>query len=137
MGIFNSPAMLWVASFLLVYLASTELMVHGIVFSNNQELALSQIVKTGFPILWGVLAFIFLIIGIKKENKTVRIIALALLGLTIVKLFIFDIRNASETGKIVAFILLGVLILIISFVYQKIKVLVLDDKKTNENDKDI
>lgn len=134
---FNSPIALWVVAFLIVYLASIELMVHGLVFSNNQELAQSQIIKTGFPILWGVLAFVFLIIGIKRENKTVRIIALALLGLTIVKLFLFDIRNASETGKIVAFILLGVLILIISFVYQKIKVLVLDDKKTNENDKDI
>jgi len=51
------------------------------------------------------------------------------LGITILKLFLFDIRNASETGKIIAFILLGILILIISFVYQKLKVLVLDDKQ--------
>ena len=133
---FNTSAILWIGSFIIVYLASTELMVHGLVFSTNQELAYSQIIKTGFPILWGVLAFTFLIIGIKRENKTVRIIALTLLGFTIVKLFLFDIKNASETGKIIAFILLGVLILIISFVYQKIKVLVLDDNKTKGNDKD-
>ena len=60
-----------------------------------------------------------------------------LLGITILKLFVYDIRNASETGKIVAFILLGVLILIISFVYQKLKVLVLsnptEEKPTDEN----
>ena len=86
------------------------------------------IVKTSFPILWGVFAFIFLIFGIKKPSKTMRIIALSLLGLTIVKLFAYDISNVSETGKIIAFILLGVLILIISFVYQKLKVLVSDDK---------
>jgi uncharacterized membrane protein len=88
----------------------------------------TQVIKTGFPVLWGILAFIFLIAGIKKPSKPLRIIALALLGITILKLFLFDIRNASETGKIVAFILLGVLILIISFVYQKIKLLVIDDK---------
>ena len=58
--------------------------------------------------------------------------ALALLGITILKLFVFDIRNASETGKIIAFILLGVLILIISFVYQKIKLLVVDDKSPSD-----
>ncbi len=128
---------LWFASFLMVYLASSELMLHGVVFSSDETLAHTHVIKTGFPILWGVLAFVFLIVGIKRENKTLRIIALALLGLTILKLFLFDIKNASETGKIIAFILLGVLILIISFVYQKIKVLVLDDNKTKENDKDI
>jgi len=77
--------------------------------------------------LWGILSFIFLILGIKKQIQTLRIAALALLGLTILKLFTYDISNVSETGKIIAFILLGVLILIISFVYQKIKVLVIDN----------
>jgi uncharacterized membrane protein len=75
---------------------------------------------------------VFLIIGIKKQVKTLRIIALSLLGLTIVKLFFYDISNISETGKIISFILLGILILIISFVYQKIKVLVIDQNKPDE-----
>lgn len=90
-----------------------------------------QIIKIGYPILWGVFAFVFLIIGIKRQWKTLRIIALSLLGLTIVKLFAYDINNVSETGKIIAFILLGVLILIISFVYQKIKKLVVDETPKN------
>jgi len=91
-----------------------------------------QIVKIGFPVLWGLLAFIFLIYGIKKQNKSMRIIALVLLGITILKLFLYDISNVSETGKIIAFILLGILILVISFVYQKIKTLVVDDVKKDE-----
>ena len=90
-----------------------------------------QIIKIGYPILWGIFAFVFLIIGIKRQWKTLRIIALSLLGLTIVKLFVYDINNVSETGKIIAFILLGVLILIISFVYQKIKKLVVDEAPKN------
>jgi uncharacterized membrane protein len=85
-----------------------------------------QIIKIGYPILWGILSFVFLIIGIKRQIKQLRIIALSLLGITIVKLFVYDINNVSETGKIIAFILLGVLILVISFVYQKIKKLVVD-----------
>lgn len=95
-----------------------------------------QVVKIGYPILWGILSFALLIFGIKKQWKQLRIIALSLLGLTIVKLFVYDINNVSETGKIIAFILLGVLILIISFVYQKIKKLVVDESKntsSNEN----
>ena len=97
------------------------------------ESSRETILKTSFPILWGILAFIFLIFGVKKPSKTFRIIALTLLGLTIAKLFIYDISNVSETGKIIAFILLGVLVLIISFVYQKLKILVSDDAKPENN----
>jgi len=93
-----------------------------------------QVIKIGYPILWGILSFVLLIFGIKKQWKLIRIIALSLLGITIVKLFAYDINNVSETGKIVAFILLGVLILIISFVYQKIKKLVVDETQNSSSD---
>lgn len=142
----------WVFVFAIVYVLSNEIMIHSLQlltpvdlteyyakFSDgdfwskkhfvNQQIddAKTQIVKIGYPILWGVFSFIFLIIGIKKQWKNLRIIALSLLGLTIIKLFVYDIKNVSETGKIIAFILLGVLILVISFVYQKIKKLVTDE----------
>ncbi|CAM4169294.1 MULTISPECIES: DUF2339 domain-containing protein [Flavobacterium] len=96
-----------------------------------------QIIKIGYPILWGLFSFVFLIIGIKKQWKNLRIIALSLLGITILKLFIYDIKNVSETGKIIAFILLGVLILIISFVYQKIKKLVVDESPKSSSDEEV
>ena len=162
--LFQKKIVIWIAAFFIIYMASTELMLHGLVFSNSpvtaqevqssefyknyqsnelhylkQQIAYdaiyqtrTQIIKTGYPILWGILAFVFLIIGIRKHIKNLRIIALSLLGITILKLFLFDISNASETGKIIAFILLGILILIISFVYQKLKVLIQDDNKPKE-----
>ena len=163
--IINHKIALWVFAFCIVFIMSNEVMVHGLIFSgelvSQTELAkrfpvtkeqlykydrlifidekLSfvklQIIKIGYPILWGALSFVFLIIGIKKQNKQLRIIALALLGITIIKLFFYDIKNVSETGKIIAFILLGVLILIISFVYQKIKKLVIDES-SKPNDKE-
>lgn len=164
-SILNSPYTIWFVAFLIVFISSTELMLHGLklgidpitdvqVLNNklmkdyngdknyvksllvNQDLysIRNLIVRTGYPILWGLLAFVFLIFGIKYKNKVLRIVALTLLGITIVKLFLFDIKNVSVPGKIVTFILLGVLILIISFVYQKIKVLVIEDKPI-ENDK--
>lgn len=157
--ILNHKVALWVFAFCIVYILSNEVMIHGLMlgsdivsstelskfpalkageFNYDKELFIDekfaaakvQIIKIGYPILWGVLSFVFLIIGIKKQNKQLRIIALSLLGITIIKLFFYDIKNVSETGKIIAFILLGVLILIISFVYQKIKKLVVDEIKT-------
>ncbi|WP_237276746.1 DUF2339 domain-containing protein [Tenacibaculum ovolyticum] len=150
----------WLFVFAIVYTLSNEIMIHGLYISNTvdvTELAekfpetennfytkknfikneiketKAQIIKIGYPILWGIFSFIFLIIGIKRQWKVLRVIALSLLGLTIVKLFVYDIKNVSETGKIVAFILLGVLILVISFVYQKIKKLVVDEVSEKEN----
>lgn len=162
--LFRHKFMQWIVAFFIIYLASTELMLHSevvslspissneaqssrwyqdnkdlkyakdILASNHTETIRNLVVRTGYPILWGIIAFAFLIYGIKKQIKKIRIISLTLLGLTIVKLFLYDIRNASETGKIIAFILLGILILIISFVYQKIKLLVLDDSKPIEKE---
>lgn len=158
---FNHRVAKWIAAFCIVFILSNELLLHGLKTMNaglitnissqfneiNIDLyqkenivkdvvsfAKIKIVKTSFPVLWGILAFLFLIIGIKKQWKEIRIIALALLGITIVKLFAYDINNVSESGKIVAFILLGVLILIISFVYQKLKILVIDDEKKSKDD---
>jgi len=153
----NHKVALWIFAFCIVYVLSNEVMIHGLMltkdiispaelakypfnktgYSYEKEMFIDdkfeaiklQIIKIGYPILWGVLSFVFLIIGIKKQNQQLRIIALALLGITIIKLFVYDIKNVSETGKIIAFILLGVLILIISFVYQKIKKLVVDETK--------
>ncbi len=150
-SIFNYKLAIWCAAFILVAITSTEVILQGLhilgVSADDLQLseqygatyefissAKNKIIKTGLPVLWGILAFILLLWGIKKRIKQLRIIALALLGLTIVKLFVYDISNVSETGKIIAFILLGVLILIISFVYQKIKVLVIDENKTPKND---
>lgn len=148
----NFRGVLWILVFCGVFILSNELIVHSLFFADTSStLALAQkqagrdvylyetyvydaldhikiqVVKIGYPILWGILSFALLIFGIKNQWKELRIIALSLLGLTIVKLFVYDINNVSETGKIIAFILLGVLILIISFVYQKIKKLVVDE----------
>lgn len=107
--------------------------IHWVILDGMDQVK-TQVVKIGYPILWGVLSFILLIVGIRHQWKQLRIIALSLLGLTVLKLFIYDINNVSETGKIIAFILLGVLILIISFVYQKIKKLVVDEIPNTNSD---
>jgi len=160
LAFYKSNFALWTCAFAIIFILSYEMMIHSLYVTPNvistKELAQKfpennttinwekayfidskvdevkrQIIKIGFPILWGVLSFAFLIVGIKKQWKQLRIISLTLLGMTIAKLFVYDIKNVSETGKIVAFILLGILILIISFVYQKIKKLVVDDSTAN------
>ncbi|MDP3930198.1 MAG: DUF2339 domain-containing protein [Bacteroidota bacterium] len=133
----------WVFTIMLCFLLSAELQWQGL-FSNLSELVAAQnssedayylavqmkqsMNKTAFPILWGLLAFVLLSFGIKRAYKPLRISALALIGITILKLFLYDIKNVSEGGKIAAFILLGLVLLVISFTYQKIKSIILDEE---------
>jgi hypothetical protein len=55
-------------------------------------------------------------------------------------LFLVDIRGISEGGKIAAFISLGIMLLIVSFMYQRLKKFLLadesnisDERLSNEN----
>jgi len=136
----------WLLAFVLVFIASSELLHHVVYFKfpstnlttlspalqaaayEHYEQLTRQTNKVGFPILWGLCAFALMYIGLQKKNKSLRIISLSLFTLTLLKLFMYDIRGISEGGKIAAFISLGVLLLVISFMYQNIKRLILADE---------
>ena len=133
----------WALASILVFVASSELLLHVLYFPPLGEAGLpdistlpqyynkirEQVLKTGFPVLWGILAFAFLFIGMRKPEKDLRIISLFLLAITLVKLFTYDIKHVSELGKIIAFVLLGIVLLVMAFMYQKIKAIILDDEK--------
>jgi uncharacterized membrane protein len=121
---------LWIVAFVVIFMASAELD-HLIVLNQWQPetgkytaIAISH--KIGYPILWGISSFILMILGMKHNMKTLRIISLTLFFITLSKLFLFDIRGISEGGKIAAFVSLGILLLIVSFMYQKLKNLILE-----------
>jgi len=92
----------------------------------------TQVIKIALPILWGLIAFMFLSVGIKRQIRQMRVMALALLALTLLKLFTYDIKDVSEAGKIIAFIILGIVLLIMSFMYQKIKAIILNEEPVND-----
>ncbi|QNF33674.1 DUF2339 domain-containing protein [Adhaeribacter swui] len=127
---------IWFGCTALVYLASTELD-HLVVITQyapgkNVSALLQQEHKIGFPILWGLASFGFMLLGMRYRLKTLRLVSLTLFFITLVKLFLFDIRNIPAGGRIAAFISLGILLLVVSFLYQKLKNLLLDDVPTEK-----
>jgi len=86
--------------------------------------------RAGLSIVWGITSFIIIWLGIRKQFKNLRVIGLLLFALTLLKLFAYDIRDISPGGKILAFILLGVLLLTVSFMYQRVKKILIDDENT-------
>jgi len=87
---------------------------------------ISNVRIAGYTVLTAAFSFIMMITGMRKKDKTLRVFALVAFGATLIKLFAFDIQDISEAGKIIAFISLGVILLIVSFLYQKLKNLIVE-----------
>jgi uncharacterized membrane protein len=83
--------------------------------------------KAGLSILWSICSFILMWLGMNYKFRALRIISLSLFTLTLLKLFAYDITKMPAGGKIAAFILLGVLLLTVSFMYQRLKKIIIDD----------
>ena len=77
--------------------------------------------KLGLSILWGAYSLLMIAVGIWKKNKYLRVAAMALFAITLVKLFLYDISHLSTIATTVVFVALGILLLIISFLYNKFK----------------
>ena len=133
----NSRFFLWLFSGIILFICSSELD-HIMVFigysgkNSIQDLLISSH-KIGYPVLWGIFAFILMISGMKRKMRDLRIISLAVILLALVK-FLFDLQSASNIGRIIASICLGVLLLVMSFLYQKIKRLIVDDGAVKSED---
>jgi uncharacterized membrane protein len=83
----------------------------GIDQGHAQELALS--------LLWLVYALGLLAAGLWRKSQAIRWQALVLLGIVIVKVFLFDLSFLERFYRIVSFLLLGLALMLISFYYQR------------------
>ena len=90
-------------------------------YSASNKLALS--------ILWGIYALLLIMLGIWKKKKHLRIGAIALFAVTLIKLFFYDISSMATISKTIVFVSLGVLLLIISFLYNKYKHLISEENE--------
>jgi uncharacterized membrane protein len=128
----------WYLVFFLVLISSIELdnialcSYKGVMAYNIYSEILNQVHKIGYPILWGAFAFVLMIIGMKYKNPVYRIQSIVLLALIIIKVFI-DVWSMGAGGRIATFIFLGLVLLIISFLYQKLKNIFTEE---NENSKE-
>jgi uncharacterized membrane protein len=72
-----------------------------------------------YSALWMAYGAMLMVIGFWRRSALVRWQALVLIAATIVKVFVYDVSQLDRGYRIVSFIVLGVLLLAISFVYQR------------------
>lgn len=132
------PGLTWLIMAAITLLLSIEL--YQIMLWINHSVQVERLwwenlyYKAGLSILWSISSFVMIWLGMKYRFRTLRIIALTLFSISLVKLFIYDIRNIPPGGKIAAFILLGCLLLIVSFMYQRLKKIIFGDAGEISND---
>jgi uncharacterized membrane protein len=75
--------------------------------------------QVGLSLLWTLYAAAALAWGFIRSNPAVRYAALALLGLTVIKVFAVDLGAVRTGYRILSFLVLGVVLLLVSMAYQK------------------
>jgi uncharacterized membrane protein len=105
----------------ILWITSSEL-IHIMDLSGS-----SESYKLGLSILWGVYSLLLIALGIWKQKKHLRIGAISLFGITLIKLFFYDISHLNTISKTIVFLSLGILLLTISFLYNKFKHMISDE----------
>jgi uncharacterized membrane protein len=72
-----------------------------------------------YSIAWALYAFALLLLGMRKHTRWVRYSGVALLVVTLAKLFLHDLSSLNQLYRIGAFIGVAIILIVASFVYQR------------------
>jgi uncharacterized membrane protein len=79
----------------------------------------AKIRNMGLSILWTLYAFTAMAIGMRRHVAALRIGAIALFALTVVKVFLIDLSELDAIYRILSFLVLGAVLLVASFLYAR------------------
>ncbi|MGN7866204.1 DUF2339 domain-containing protein [Chryseobacterium sp. 22458] len=142
-GFHKNKISYWVLSLAIITAVSCELH-HSYVLAASHDILHAYEVKKHFnilylPIIWTVLASIFIYLGLKKNIPEYNKIGFALVGLMVLKLYAYDVWQMDNISRISAFIALGIILLFSSFTFQRLKNIIknmVDKKDENPENKD-
>jgi uncharacterized membrane protein len=84
--------------------------------------------RQGYALLWGISSFFMFLAGLWRKNVTVRLTALACFALALGKFFIVDFVHLDNFSRIISSTAIGVLLLVIAFLYEKLKRIIFDNE---------
>ncbi|HYE16602.1 MAG TPA: DUF2339 domain-containing protein [Pyrinomonadaceae bacterium] len=75
--------------------------------------------QLALSVVWAVYGGALLLVGRLRRSRLLRLMSLALLGLTTLKVFFWDLSSLDRVYRIISFIVLGAILLAVSYLYQK------------------
>jgi uncharacterized membrane protein len=70
-------------------------------------------------ITWSVYATLSIVVGLRRQYAPIRYFAIAVFGITILKVFMVDLAALERIYRVLSIIGLGVLLLMSSYLYQR------------------
>jgi uncharacterized membrane protein len=119
------PALLALAGAVALYLASLVVvsLPDGTASSSlfGDEVGVHQQGQMLLSALWAIVGIGTLVAGLIREERTVRLAALGLLGATAAKVFFFDLATLTSVYRVGSFIGFGLLLLGGAYAYQRLR----------------
>jgi uncharacterized membrane protein len=71
---------------------------------------------------WVVYAALLVIVGMRTQYVTIRYFAMALFGVSLLKIFLIDLARVGGIYRVIGFLVVGVILVLVSFLYQRANV---------------
>ncbi len=75
--------------------------------------------QLSLSVVWALYASGLLLAGRARQMRLLRLMGLALLSLTTLKVFFWDLSSLDRIYRIISFIMLGAILLVVSYFYQR------------------
>jgi uncharacterized membrane protein len=98
----------------------------------SSSTALENLKQLSLSGIWLLYSISLMGTGIWRRVRSLRVISIALFGITILKIFIYDLSFLETLYRIFSFIGLGVILLMVSYLYQHYKDLIFQEKPEEE-----
>jgi len=112
---------LYLASLVVVAIAPAAPAADPSPFSSGDDLRVGNAAQLALSALWALVGVGALVVGLRLHRRPVRVAALALLGVTVAKVFLFDLSTLTSLARVGSFLALGVLLLLAAFAYQRLR----------------
>ncbi|MFO1319459.1 MAG: DUF2339 domain-containing protein [Burkholderiales bacterium] len=75
----------------------------------------SRVDQAGLSIFWTAMALVLMMLAHRRSARGLWLTGAALLGVTVLKLFVVDLANAGSVERIVSFVVVGLLMLVVGY----------------------
>ena len=107
---------LTVVGVVLLTMAVTRTVHHwlGVPFDFD-EMIESTMLQASLSIVWGIAGLSGMVAGMRLVRRTVWVGGASLMGVVVVKLFLFDLSNTGTVARVVSFLGVGLLLLVVGY----------------------
>jgi uncharacterized membrane protein len=81
----------------------------------------AQTAQVALSTFWGIVALVAIVVGLVGDVRELRYGGLALLGLSVAKVFAYDLSELDSLYRVLSFIAVGIVLLVGAYAYQRVR----------------